>query len=74
MFGDWANHGVFRKDRGHLPAIAYSLLAAFFVGVVLYARPPTSPVRLTPILSRMGGSLLCFCYAANALVRFRGNP
>jgi len=72
--GDWAKiTGFFRKDRGHLPAVAYSLLAAFFVSVVLYAR--NSHVSGSPntyLYLEVGGSLLCFCYAANALVRFRG--
>ena len=72
--GDWAKiTGFFRKDRGHLPAIAYSLLAAFFVGVVLYARHShVSGSPNTYLYLEVGGSLLCFCYAANALVRFRG--
>jgi len=64
---------VFPQIPRILPAIAYSLLAAFFVGVVLYARHSTSPVRPnTYLYLEVGGSLLCFCYAANALVRFRG--
>ena len=72
--GDWAKiTGFFRKDRGHLPAVAYSLLATFFVGVVLYARHShVSGSPTTYLYLEVGGSLLCFCYAANALVRFRG--
>jgi len=74
VLGDWAKiTGFFRKDRGHLPAVAYSLLAVLFVGVVLYARQ--SHVSGSPnvyLYLEVGGSLLCFCYAANALVRFRG--
>ena len=74
MLGDWAKiTGFFRKDRGHLPAVAYSLLASFFVGVVLYARHShVSGSPTTYLYLEVGGSLLCFCYAANALVRFRG--
>jgi diguanylate cyclase (GGDEF)-like protein len=74
MLGDWAKiTGFFRKDRGHLPAVAYSLLATFFVGVVLYARHShVSGSPTTYLYLEVGGSLLCFCYAANALVRFRG--
>jgi len=72
--GDWAKFtGFFRKDRGHLPAVAYSLLAALFVSVVLYARHShVSGSPNTYLYLEVGGSLLCFCYAANALVRFRG--
>jgi len=74
VLGDWAKFtGFFRKDRGHLPAVAYSLLAAFFVSVVLYARHShVSGSPNTYLYLEVGGSLLCFCYAANALVRFRG--
>ncbi len=74
MLGDWAKiTGFFRKDRGHLPAVAYSLLATFFVAVVLYARHAhVSGSPNTYLYLEVGGSLLCFCYAANALVRFRG--
>jgi diguanylate cyclase (GGDEF)-like protein len=74
VLGDWAKiTGFFRKDRGHLPAVAYGLLAAFFVGVVLYARHShVSGSPNTYLYLEVGGSLLCFCYAANALVRFRG--
>jgi len=74
VLGDWATFtGYFRKDRGHLPAVAYSLLAACFVGLVLYARHSrVSGSPNTYLYLEVGGSLLCFCYAANALVRFRG--
>ena len=72
--GDWAKiTGFLRRDRGHLPAIAFSLLLVMYVGAVLYSRhahfvgTPTTYLYL-----EVGGSLLCFCYAANALVRFRG--
>jgi len=71
---DWAKiTGFFRKDRGHLPAVANTVLAFIFLGVVLYARHSHyagSPN--TYLYLEVGGSLLCFCYAANALVRFRG--
>jgi len=74
VLGDWASiTGFFRKDRGNLPAIGYSLLLAFFLAAALYSRHanvfgnPTTYLYL-----EVGGSLLCFCYAANALVRFRG--
>src|SRR5882724_2033392 len=65
--------GFFRKDRGSLPAIAYGVLGALYLFVVYYSRQshafgaPTNYLYL-----EVGGTLLCFCYAANALVRFRG--
>lgn len=72
--GDWARiTGFFRKDRGRLPAIAYGTSFVLFLGAVLYSRyahvvgAPTTYLYL-----EVGGSLLSFCYAANALVRFRG--
>ncbi|MGB7434330.1 MAG: GGDEF domain-containing protein [Candidatus Acidiferrum sp.] len=72
--GDWATiTGFLRKDRGRLPLIGYSLFLALVLGAVLYSRlahvvgAPTTYLYL-----EVGGSLLCFCYAANALVRFRG--
>jgi diguanylate cyclase (GGDEF)-like protein len=74
VLGDWATiTGFLRRDRGNLPAIAYTALLAAYLGVVLYSRQmlgfgnPTTYLYL-----EVGGSLLCFCYAANALVRFRG--
>src|SRR5260370_23024386 len=65
--------GFVRKDRGNLLAIAYGVLGALYLFVVYYSRQshvfgaPTNYLYL-----EVGGSLLCFCYAANALVRFRG--
>jgi diguanylate cyclase (GGDEF)-like protein len=53
--------------------IGYSLFLLLIFGLVLYSRfaqlkgSPTTYLYL-----EVGGSLLCFCYAANALVRFRG--
>src|ERR1700675_2064602 len=65
--------GFFRKERGNVPALAYGVLGVLYLFVVYYSRqthlfgPPTTYLYL-----EVGGSLLCFCYAANALVRFRG--
>ena len=74
VLGDWAKiTGFLRKDRGRLPVIAYCLFLALIFSAVLYSRfahivgSPTIYLYL-----EVGGSLLCFCYAANALVRFRG--
>lgn len=74
MLGDWGKiTGFLRKDRGKLPALGYAIAAAAFLTVVLYARQAhlsSSPNAY--LYLEVGGSLLCFCYAANALVRFRG--
>ncbi len=74
VLGDWAKiSGFLRRDRGNLPAIGYSLLFVFFLGAVLYSRHAHVMGNPTPYLYlEVGGSLLSFCYAANALVRFRG--
>jgi len=72
--GVWATiTGFLRKERGYRPVVAYGSVVALFLGLVLYSRyalvaaPPTTYLYL-----EVGGSLLSFCYAANALVRFRG--
>ena len=74
VLGVWTNiTGFFHKDRGHLPAIAFGILGALYLSVVFYSRQSNlvgSPT--TYLFLEVGGSLLCFCYAANALVRFRG--
>jgi diguanylate cyclase (GGDEF)-like protein len=72
--GDWAKiTGFLRKDRGNLPAIGYGILVAVYLAAVSYSRyshAVGSPN--TYLYLEVGGSLLSFCYAANALVRFRG--
>jgi diguanylate cyclase (GGDEF)-like protein len=72
--GDWAKiTGFLRKDRGNLPAIGYGMLVALYLAAVFYSRyshAVGSPN--TYLYLEVGGSLLSFCYAANALVRFRG--
>jgi len=74
VVGDWAKiTGFFRKDRGNLPAIAYGVLLAMYLGAVLYSRQAhIIGSHTTYLYLEVGGALLCFCYAANALVRFRG--
>jgi diguanylate cyclase (GGDEF)-like protein len=74
VLGYWATiSGFLRKDRGRLPFIGYSLFLGLILAAVLYSRFTQfkgSPT--TYLYFEVGGSLLCFCYAANALVRFRG--
>jgi len=61
------------KEWGYLAPLAYGLILAAFLGVVLYFRQAhVSGTSTTYLYLEVGGSLLCFCYAANALVRFRG--
>lgn len=74
VLGDWAKiTGFLRRDRGNLPALAYGGVLAAFLGAVLYSRQTLGLGNPTTYLYlEVGGSLLCFCYAANALVRFRG--
>ena len=63
--------GIFRKDRGGLPALVYGVLGALYLFVVYYSRQshlfgaPTNYLYL-----EVGGSLLCFCYAANRAARY----
>ena len=74
VLGDWARiTGFLRKDRGRLPLAAYSTFLVLVFGAVLYTRfAQVSGAPTTYLYLEVGGSLLCFCYAANALVRFRG--
>lgn len=74
VLGDWTRiAGFLRKDRGRLPLVGYCSFLALVLAAVLYSRYASlggSPT--TYLYLEVGGSLLCFCYAANALVRFRG--
>lgn len=74
VLGDWAKiTGFLRKDRGALPVLAYAFFAALYTAAVLYSRHThVAGTPTTYLYLEVGGSLLCFCYAANALVRFRG--
>ncbi|HEY4979826.1 MAG TPA: GGDEF domain-containing protein [Candidatus Acidoferrum sp.] len=74
MLGDWGKiTGFLRKDRGNLPAIGYGMLVTLFLATVFYSRySHVSGSPNTYLFLEVGGALLSFCYAANALVRFRG--
>jgi diguanylate cyclase (GGDEF)-like protein len=74
MLGDWGKiTGFLRKDRGNLPAIGYGMLVTLFLATVFYSRySHLSGSPNTYLFLEVGGALLSFCYAANALVRFRG--
>ncbi|HLK03075.1 MAG TPA: GGDEF domain-containing protein, partial [Candidatus Acidoferrum sp.] len=72
--GDWANFiGVLRK-RPSTASVA-ALLAALlvFLGAIFYLRASNfSGTSQAYLYLEVGGTLISFCYAANALVRFRG--
>jgi len=72
--GDWTRiTGFLRKERDYQPALAYGFIVALFLGLVFYSRNALLAAAPTTYLYlEVGGSLLSFCYAANALVRFRG--
>ncbi len=72
--GDWGKiTGFLRKDRGNLPAIGYGMLVMLYLATVFYSRySHVSGSANTYLFLEVGGALLSFCYAANALVRFRG--
>jgi diguanylate cyclase (GGDEF)-like protein len=81
--GSWASISGFlggsrtavsaKNLRSRLLLSAGLTLAALFLAGIFYLRQTTlvaSPQ--TYLYLEVGGTLLCFCYAANALVRFRG--
>ncbi len=72
--GDWANFiGVLRKrpSTASVAALLASLLV--FLGAIFYLRASNfSGTSQAYLYLEVGGTLISFCYAANALVRFRG--
>jgi diguanylate cyclase (GGDEF)-like protein len=74
--------GFLRADGGVVPspklrspvliASAAILLCTFLVGVLYLRQTAIAGSPQTYLYLEMGGTLLSFCYAANALVRFRG--
>jgi len=81
--GGWADIiGFLRSDRGPVASrtlqtralvVCGVLSLTLFAAVVFYLRQIS--VAGSPqgyLYLEVGGTLLCFCYAANALVRFRG--
>lgn len=72
--GSWGKiAGFLREGRGRFVLAACTAATALFFAGVLYLRHINfsgSP-EIYPYLE-IGGSLVSFCYAANALVRFRG--
>jgi diguanylate cyclase (GGDEF)-like protein len=72
--GDWGKIiGVLRKRPSAVLLASGAALLALFFGLLLYLRQAdVSGSMQTYLYLEVGGTLLSFCYAANALVRFRG--
>jgi diguanylate cyclase (GGDEF)-like protein len=81
--GNWANiSGFLRGDRSSvsaqnmrsrlLIASGLTLLSLFFAGILYLRQTTVAGSPQAYLYLEVGGTLLCFCYAANALVRFRG--
>lgn len=62
-----------KKGRSRALVAAYVALAILFFGTIFYLRyAGISGSPETYLYLEVGGTLISFCYAANALVRFRG--
>jgi diguanylate cyclase (GGDEF)-like protein len=81
--GSWANiSGFLRGDRSSvsaqnmrsrlLIASGITLLSLFFAGILFLRQTTVAGSPQAYLYLEVGGTLLSFCYAANALVRFRG--
>jgi diguanylate cyclase (GGDEF)-like protein len=72
--GDWAKIiGVLRKRPSAAFVVAISALLLAYLGAIFYLRGSNySGTSQAYLYFEVGGTLLSFCYAANALVRFRG--
>jgi diguanylate cyclase (GGDEF)-like protein len=73
FLGDGSNAASPRNLRSRLLLAIGLTLATLFFAAVFYLRQVS--VAASPqayLYLEVGGTLLCYCYAANALVRFRG--
>jgi diguanylate cyclase (GGDEF)-like protein len=62
-----------KKGRSRVQVAACITLAVLFFGVIFYLRyASVSGTSQSYLYLEVGGTLISFCYAANALVRFRG--
>jgi diguanylate cyclase (GGDEF)-like protein len=64
---------LWREERRRILTVCYVSLAVLFLGCVSYLRQGNiagSPQAY--LYLEVGGTLISFCYAANALIRFRG--
>jgi diguanylate cyclase (GGDEF)-like protein len=64
---------AWKRGRSRAFVASCIALAVLFVGVIFYLRyAGISGTPQTYLYLEVGGTLISFCYAANALVRFRG--
>ncbi|HTQ62707.1 MAG TPA: GGDEF domain-containing protein [Candidatus Solibacter sp.] len=72
--GGWGQIvGFLGKERSRVLTAAAVALAALFLGTIFYLRQAAfSGSPEIYLYLEVGGTLVSFCYAANALVRFRG--
>jgi len=64
---------VSQKLRSSLLKAAFvAAIALFFAGIAYLRQAVVAGSPQQYLYLEMGGTLLCFCYSANALVRFRG--
>ncbi|HET8924182.1 MAG TPA: GGDEF domain-containing protein [Candidatus Acidoferrum sp.] len=71
----WTDDGTVPSSKLRYPMIVASsaaLFCVFLAGVFYLRQTPVAGSPQTYVYLEMGGTLLSFCYAANALVRFRG--
>jgi len=72
--GGWGQIvGFLRKERSHVLIASAAALTCLFFGLIFYLRQ--AAISGSPeiyLYLEVGGTLVSFCYAANALVRFRG--
>ena len=62
-----------KKGRSRVAVASYAVLAMLFFVTIFYLRyAGISGSPQTYLYLEVGGTLISFCYAANALVRFRG--
>ena len=74
IVGGWAKIiGFFRKERSRvLIASSVALVALFFAAIFFLRQANFSGSPQIYLYLEVGGTLISFCYAATALVRFRG--
>lgn len=74
MLGGWSKFvGFLHRERTHVLVGLSAALSIAFFGAIFYLRQPEiSGSPQIYFYLEVGGTLLSFCYAANALVRFRG--
>jgi diguanylate cyclase (GGDEF)-like protein len=73
FLGDESNVVSSPKLRSRLlTAASMAALVFFFLGIFYLRRMSVAGSVQQYLYLEMGGTLLCFCYSANAIVRFRG--